>query len=179
MTRIQRLAGIFKFGEKDDFDKWYDDATNHFKSYDNYIETTEELGKDLAGVVHEHHGYGFRQIWTVELLAAVELPLGTLLDASGANDGVTTCGALSTAVVGVAAENPHPVGVPGAVCTVPGSVVDIRLIAAGVAGQYVETSAVAGQGQCNPAPPAAKRCVGICIETTGGPGLARCVYYRM
>ena len=179
MTRIQRLAGQLKFGELDDCSMWYEDTRNALIIKDSQGATLVEFGDDLTDVQNAIRGYMFQQLRTVDLFAVVELPLGTLVDASGAaNDAVTTSGVNSTAVVGVSISSPHVINTTGPICTVPGSVVGINLVAAGVSGQYVQ-SVGAGVGQCVIGLPAVGRTVGMCIQGTGGAGVARCIFLRM
>jgi hypothetical protein len=135
-------------------------------------------GQDAGEVEVALKGKGFEQMWTVNLHTLAELPIGTLVDANAAtDDSVTTSGANSTAVVGVATTLQAP-GTIGPICTVSGSVVDILIDEAAVPGEYA-ASAGAGVATSQANLPAAGRTVGIIIESTGGPGLARCIYFRM
>jgi len=139
------------------------------------------VGGASAGLVDLNlRGHHFVQRYTVDLDVAADIPYGSLVDADAAvDDRVATSAINSTAVVGVITLNPHGGGVAGAVCTVQGSVVEILLTAAGVRGQYVATGGVGGQGTAQAALPAAGRTVGICVQTTGGGGLCRCIFLRM
>ena len=132
-------------------------------------------GVDAGNVEVNLHGFGHLQMFTVNLFAALELPIGTLVDPSAAaSDNVTTSGIGSTKVCGVAT-TVHAGGTIGPICIL--GVVDILLDNAAVPGQYVATAG-AGVGTSQAALPAAGQCVGVVIETTGGPGLARCLYQR-
>ena len=180
MARIQRLDGQFKFGELDDCSMWYDDARNALIIKDSQGATLVEFGDNLTDVQNAIRGYQFQQMRTVDLFSAGELPQGTVVDASGAADDAVVAGAAaSTATVGIVPSNPHLAGTVGPIVTIPGSVVDILLSAAGVPGQYVFTSAGGGTGTCQANIPAQGRTIGMCVETTGGAGLARCIYLRM
>ena len=179
MTRIQRLAGQLKFGELDDCSVWYDDTRNALIIKDGGGNLVE-FGDNLTDVHNAIRGYQFQQMRTVDLYSAGELPQGTVVDPSGAaDDAVVAGGAASTASVGISISNPHAAGAVGPIVTVPGSVVDILLSAAGARGQYVATSAAGGTGTCQAGIPAQGRTIGMCIEATGGAGLARCIYMRM
>ena len=180
MTRIQRLAGQFKFGELDDCSMWYEDTRNALIIKDSQGSTLVEFGDNLTDVQNAIRGYGFQQMRTVDLFSTGELQQGTVVTVDPAlNDGVTPTGAASTAAVGIVVSNPHPAGLVAPICTVPGSVVDILLTAAGVPGQYVASSAAGGSGTCQAGLPAQGRTIGMCVETTGGAGLARCIFMRM
>jgi len=126
------------------------------------------------------HGFSHQQMWTVDLLCQAEEVQGELVDVDpGVNDGVTTGAINSTAIVGVITQNPHPAGTNGPICTVNGSVVDIKMNGACNAGNYVETGGVGGDGYGVAPMPPAGRCCGLVIETIGAGGLARCIFYRM
>lgn len=180
MTRIQRRGGTFFFGELDEINVFYNDVDGHLILFDNVGPTIIHIGGSTEDAIHHLVGYGFRQMRTVYLFSTNELPMGTVVDAdAGADDAVASGGPGSTATVGIVVDNPHLPGTIAPICTVPGSVVDILLTAAGVQGQYVATSAGGGSGTCQAGIPAAGRTIGMCIEQTGGGGLARCIYLRM
>lgn len=180
MPEIHRLDGKFYLGTLLQLQIFLDDTTGHLIFVDTVSSTVIEIGADTDDVSVNLLGYGYNQLFTVNLLSNAELPEGTVVDADGAAaDAVTSGGAASTATVGISTENPHIAGTVGPICTVPGSVVDILLTAAGVPGQYVATSAGGGSGTCQAPLPAVGRTIGICVENTGGAGLARCIYMRM
>jgi len=180
MARIQRLAGKFLLGELDDFQIYYDDTRNALILVDTQGQHIVELGDNTIDVLAAIRGHQFQQMRTVDLFSTAELPQGTVVDADAAvDDAVTACAIASLAVIGISVQNPHPAGSVGPICTMPGSVVDISLTAAGVRGQYVVASAAGGTGTCQAALPALGATIGVCLENTGGAGLARCIFLRM
>ncbi len=179
MTRIQHRGGTLYFGEIDDISMFYNDVDGHLIIFDAGV-TILHLGDGAEDVIEHLVGRGFQQMRTVYLHAQNELPIGSVVDVDPAmDDAVVTGGANSTATVGISLDDPQLAGSNGPICTVPGSIVDIFLTAAGVRGQYVATSAGGGTGTCFVGLPAAGRTIGMCLENTGGAGLARCVYMRM
>lgn len=180
MARIQQLAGQLKLGELDDCSVYYDDANDQIVITDISGGVVARFGNDGNHSQLALHGRGFRQCLSVRLRNGDGDARndGTLVEASGGTDDGFTQGAInSTAIIGVVCDGSINAGADGKVAVA--GVVNILLTAAGVRGQYVATGAVAGQGTCQAGLPAAGRTVAMCIQNTGGAGLARCVLTRM
>ena len=178
MVRVQRYGGSFYFGERNNLALYYNDFTGDFVVYDLFAATRLTFGNSIADALLDLYGYGFKQALSVRLIngeGAVRAE-GTLVAVGGADDSFTMGGVNATDIIGVIKAD-IGANVLGQIAV--SGVANILLSAAGVRGQYVATGAVAGQGTCQAGLPAAGRTVGICIQTTGGGGLARCMLIRM
>jgi hypothetical protein len=176
--RVSRRGGILYFGEADDLGMYYNDLYGWLQLNRPLGGTKLTFGNSIADGQLDLYGYGWRQALSVRLIngEGVQRNEGSLVAVGGADDSFTLGGVNATDIIGVIEED-IGAGVLGQIAVA--GVARILLSAAGVRGQYVATGAVAGQGTCQAGLPAAGRTVGICLQTTGGGGLARCMLTRM
>ena len=165
MARIQRLNGIFYFGENNEVSVYYDAGDSRWKVVGKKITNFgAEVGVDLYPAVPT-----LDQPFTVRAVASMECVVNNVVVASGI-DSVAPAGAGVTNHVGVAMEN-IGAGMEGQIAVA--GVVTVISTNAVTAGHYLIT-ANAGGVTDQVGLPGNGTLVGIARNNTGGAGAARC-----